>query len=66
MPPVRFMVRGRWRHQPHGSGAAQRWLIWSRPHQQAVPGEMTCDGSWQQNAKALKRPVSGFQVEHRA
>jgi len=32
MPPVRFMVRGRWRHQPHGSGAAQRWLIWSHPH----------------------------------
>lgn len=32
-PQVRFMfVRGHWRHQPHGPGAAQRRLIWIRPH----------------------------------
>jgi len=31
-PQVRFMVRGHWRHQPHGPGASQRRLIWIRPH----------------------------------
>ncbi|MDP3426840.1 MAG: hypothetical protein Q8S17_05625, partial [Humidesulfovibrio sp.] len=31
-PLVRFMVRGHWRHQPHGPGAQKRKLIWIRPH----------------------------------
>ncbi len=31
-PLVRFMVRGHWRHQPHGIGNQERKLIWIRPH----------------------------------
>jgi len=30
-PLVRFMVRGHWRHQPHGPGNQERKLIWIRP-----------------------------------
>ena len=31
-PQVRFIVRGHWRHHPHGPGATQRKLVWIRPH----------------------------------
>lgn len=31
-PLIRFMVRGHWRHQPHGAGNQERKLIWIRPH----------------------------------
>lgn len=30
-PSVRFMVRGHWRNQAHGTGNAERKLIWIRP-----------------------------------
>jgi len=31
-PMVRFMVRGHWRRQPHGTESQDRKLIWIRPH----------------------------------